>query len=274
MAVKGYWQIKWVLALMVGLTASGCQTVQTTQPGTVGITRTQSMAISAEEMNAASVKAYSKMLQDARQKNQLNQDPGMVRRVQTIAKRLITQTVVFREDAQQWPWEINVFQSEQVNAFCMAGGKIGVYAGMISKLQITDDELAAVLGHEMSHALREHVREQVSLQYAAQLPGMILSVVTGSRLIAQLGDMVTDVTLSLPRSRQAEVEADVMGVELAARAGYDPRAAITLWQKMNKLGGARPPEFMSTHPAPETREQDLARTAEVVYPLYQQARRR
>jgi predicted Zn-dependent protease len=274
MAVNGYRQIKWVLALMVGLAASGCQTVQTTQPGTVGVTRTQSMAISAEEMNAASVKAYSKMLQDARQKNQLNQDPAMVRRVQTIAQRLITQTVVFREDAQQWPWEINVFQSEQVNAFCMAGGKIGVYAGMISKLQITDDELAAVMGHEMSHALREHVREQVSLQYAAQLPGMILSVVTGSRLIAQLGDMVTDVTLSLPRSRQAEVEADVMGVELAARAGYDPRAAITLWQKMNKLGGARPPEFMSTHPAPETREQDLARTAEVVYPLYQQAKRR
>jgi predicted Zn-dependent protease len=273
MAGKGYRQVKWALAVMLGLTASGCQTLQTTQPGAVGVTRTQSMAISAEEMNAASERAYSKLLQDAKRKNQLNQDPAMVRRVQSIARRLITQTSAFREDARQWSWEINVFQSEQVNAFCMAGGKIGVYAGMISKLQITDDELAAVMGHEMSHALREHVREQVSLQYAAQLPGLILSVVTGSRLVGQLGTL-TDVTLSLPRSRQAEVEADVMGVELAARAGFNPHAAITLWQKMNKLGGSRPPEFMSTHPSPETREEDLARTADVVFPLYQQAKQR
>lgn len=225
-------------------------------------------------MNAASAQSYNKMLQEAARKNTLNRDAAMLARVQAIAHRLIARTTVFRADAGAWHWETNVFQSEQVNAFCMAGGKIGIYSGLITKLQITDDELAAVMGHEIAHALREHVREQVSLQYAAQIPGLILAAVTGSQILGQLGDMVSDVTLALPRSREAEMEADQMGVELAARAGFDPRAAITLWQKMGKLGGSRPPEFMSTHPSPETREQDLARTAAAVYPLYQQARPR
>lgn len=271
---RGYRRVRLALVLALGLAATACQTVQTTQPGTVGVTRTQSMGVSSQQINSASAQAYSKMLQEAARKNTLNRDPAMLARVQAIARRLIVQATVFREDAGKWRWEVNVFQSEQVNAFCMAGGKIGIYAGLISKLQLSDDELAAVMGHEMAHALREHVREQVSLQYAAQLPGLILSVVTGSQILGQLGDMVSDVTLGLPRSRQAEAEADDMGVELAARAGFDPYAAITLWQKMNRLGGARPPEFMSTHPSPATREQDLARTAAVVYPLYQQGRQR
>jgi predicted Zn-dependent protease len=259
------------LALMVALLLSACQTVHTTQPGTVGITRAQSMAVSSEEINAASEQAYKKLVKEAAQKKQLNRDPAMLTRVQGISHRLIAQTPIFREDAKDWHWEVNVFQSEEVNAFCMAGGKIGVYSGLITKLQLSDAEIAAVLGHEVSHALREHVREQVSLQYAAQLPGMVLSIVTGVQALGQLGDMVTDVTLGLPRSREAESEADTMGVELAARAGYDPRAAITLWQKMNRLGGDRPPEFLSTHPSPETREQDLARTSELVMPLYRQS---
>lgn len=274
MALKIIQTLKLSLLLLVGLAAAGCQTVQTTQPGMVGVTRTQSMAVSSEQIDQASVLAYGKLLKEAGAKNILNRDPAMLARVRGIAQRLIGQTAVFRPDASGWRWEINVFQSEQVNAFCMAGGKIGVYAGLINKLQITDAELAAVMGHEMAHALREHVREQVSLQYAMQLPSILISAVTGSEALAQLGDMVGDVTLSLPRSRQAESEADVMGVELAARAGYDPRAAITLWQKMNHLGGSRPPEFLSTHPSPNTREEDLARTAGLVMPLYQRATRR
>lgn len=252
----------------------GCQTVQTTQPGTVGITRQQSMAVSSQQINQASAQSYNKMLQEAARKKTLNPDPAMLARVQAIAKRLIAQTSVFREDATRWQWEVNVFQSDQVNAFCMAGGKIGIYSGLINKLQLTDDELAAVMGHEVAHALREHVREQVSFQYAAQIPGILLSIVTGSQIMGQLGDMVSNVTLGLPRSRQAESEADEMGVELSARAGYDPNAAITLWQKMNRLGGSRPPEFMSTHPSPETREQDLTRAAASVMPLYQQTQKR
>jgi predicted Zn-dependent protease len=264
-------ELKLSSVLLAGMLAAACQTVNTTQPGAVGITRTQRMAVSSEEIEAASAQAYNKMLQESAQKKLLNRDQAMVNRVQAIARRLIAQTPVFREDARNWRWQVNVFQSEQVNAFCMAGGKVGVYSGLITKLQLTDAEIAAVMGHEFSHALREHVREQVSLQYATQLPGLILAIMTGSQALSQLGDMVSDVTLGLPRSREAESEADEMGVELAARAGYDPHAAISLWEKMNRLGGDRPPEFLSTHPAPETREQDLARTADIVMPLYQQS---
>jgi predicted Zn-dependent protease len=261
-------QFKLLLVLSLCLIGVACQTVQTTQPGTVGITRTQSMAVSDQQINTASAQAYTKLVQDATAKSQLSHDAAMNARVQEIARRLIAQTRIFREDAIRWRWEVNVFQSDQVNAFCMAGGKIGIYSGIISKLQLTDSELAAVMGHEIAHALREHVREQVSLQYATQLPGILLAAVTGIQALAQLGDMVSSVTLGLPRSRQAEVEADEIGVELAARAGYDPRAAISLWQKMNRLGGNRPPEFMSTHPSPESREHDLAITSEKVLTLY------
>lgn len=264
--------------LLVGfLSASllaGCQSVQTTGAGQVGVTRNQYMGVSAAQVDAASAQSYRKMVQDAEAKKQLNRDPAMVARVQGIAKKLIAQTVHFRADALNWQWETNVFLNNEVNAFCMAGGKIGIYSGLIEKLKITDDELAAVMGHEIAHALREHVREQVSLQQAARLPGVVLAIVTGNQALADLGDTVTAVSLTLPRSREAEREADVIGVELAARAGYDPRAAISLWQKMNTLGGGRPPEFLSTHPAPESRQQDLARIAELVMPLYEQNRKR
>ena len=253
------------------LTIAACTSVQTTQPGAVGITRTQSMAISAQQIDAAADKSYDEMLAEARTKGRLNQDAAMVARVRRISQRLIAQTGAFRPDALKWNWEVNVFQSDDVNAFCMAGGKIGVFSGLVSKLNLTDDELAAVLGHEIAHALREHVREQVSAQYAQQIPLIVLGAVTGSEALQQLGGMVTKVTLGLPRSRQAEREADDIGVELAARAGYDPRAAITLWQKMEKRGGAKGPEFLSTHPSNASRQQDLAKAAEVVMPLYQRA---
>lgn len=258
----------------LALLLAACQTVQTTQSGQVGVTRSQLMSVSAAEVDAASAQAYRKMLQEAQQANRLNRDPAMVARVQAVAQRLIPQTVHFRQDAPQWKWETNLFQSKEVNAFCMAGGKIGVYSGLIEQVQTTDDELAAVMGHEIAHALREHVREQVSRRQAAKLPGLVLAVVTGNQALADLGDLVTDVTLTLPKSREAEHEADLIGVELAARAGYDPRAAVTLWQKMGRLGDGRPPEFLSTHPAPESRQQELAQIAEKVMPLYEQHRRR
>lgn len=263
---------------MAGLLAAsllaGCQSVQTTGAGQVGVTRNQYMGVSAAQIDTASAQSYRKMLQEAEAKKLLNRDPAMVARAQGIARKLIAQTVHFRADAVNWNWETNVFQSDQVNAFCMAGGKIGIYSGLIDKLKITDDELAAVMGHEIAHALREHVREQVSRQQAAQIPGLIVAIATGNRALADLSDTLTQVSFTLPRSREAESEADLIGVELAARAGYDPRAAISLWQKMNTLGGGRPPEFLSTHPGPESRQQELRRITEVVMPLYEEARRR
>ncbi len=264
----------WLGVVLAGGLLAGCQAVQTTGAGQVGVTRNQYMGVSSAEVDAASAQSYRKMLQESERKKELNVDAAMLARVQGIAKRLVAQTAHFRPDAQGWRWETNVFHSDQVNAFCMAGGKIGIYSGLIEKLKITDDELAAVMGHEIAHALREHVREQVSMQQAARVPGLVLAIVTGSQVLADLGNMVTDVSLTLPRSREAESEADQIGVELAARAGYDPRAAISLWQKMNQLGGGRPPEFLSTHPSPDSRQQDLARISAVVMPLYEQSRKR
>ncbi len=270
-------QAKWPLGLLVVLSAmlaAGCQSVKTTESGQVGVTRSQLMSVSAEEVNTASAQSYRKMLQDAEKKKQLNRDPVMLARVQAIAKRLIPQTVHFRSDAPGWRWETNLFQSDEVNAFCMAGGKIGVYSGLIDKVKVTDDELAAVMGHEIAHALREHVREQVSRQEALKWVGVLASVATGSQIVGDLSDTVTNVTMNLPKSREAEREADVIGVELAARAGYDPRAAVSLWKKMSQLGGGRPPEILSTHPAPESRVEELSSITAAVMPLYEQSRAR
>jgi len=189
--------------------------------------------------------------------------------------RLINVTGAFRPDAPRWAWEANVITSNDVNAWCMPGGKIAVYTGLIDKLKITDDELAAVMGHEIAHALREHGRERASQAYAQaigiQVLGAALGLGGGEMQIAQI---IADVTFNLPNSREDEVEADRIGVELAARAGYDPHAAVTLWQKMGQVGGSAPPQFLSTHPSPQNRQKDLTAYAERVMPLYESARRR
>jgi predicted Zn-dependent protease len=252
----------------------GCETVQTTQPGAVGITRKQQMGVSREQVDQQSAAAYAQLRQEAGQKKTLNTDPALLARVQRIANRLIPQVVAYRPDAVSWKWEVNVFQSEEVNAFCMAGGKIAVYTGLIQKLKITDDELAAVMGHEIAHALREHVREQMSRQQVLGVVGVgavIGGALMGVNVDPQLTKNGLQVAFGLPHSRQAEVEADDIGLELAARAGYNPKAAITLWQKMGSLGGGHPPVFLSTHPSPESRAADLARVAQLVEPLYHAA---
>ena len=260
--------------LAMALLLGGCQSVQTTQPGAVGVTRAQSMSVSREEVDAASAKAYAQLLQESQAKGVLNRDAAMLARVQGVSRRLIAQTAAFRPDAPGWRWEVNLLTSDEVNAFCMAGGKIAVYSGIITKLQLSDDELAAVIGHEMAHALREHVREQVSEQQNLGLLAAIAGAALGSQTAAQGAGQLSQLVVGLPHSRRAETEADDIGVELAARAGFDPRAAVGLWDKMGRLGGGRPPEFLSTHPSPANRQQDLQRAAQVVMPLYQQATRR
>jgi predicted Zn-dependent protease len=170
---------------------------------------------------------------------------------------------------------VNVISSNELNAWCMPGGKIAVYTGLMDRLRLSDEELAAVMGHEIAHALREHGRERAS-QQAAQ--GAVVGI--GAALLglgevgASLAGIVADVTIGLPYSREFEREADRIGVELAARAGYDPRAAITLWQKMGQAGGGAPPQFLSTHPSPQNRQKDLEDFAARVMPLYESARKR
>jgi predicted Zn-dependent protease len=252
---------------------AGCQTVETTQGGTVGVDRQQRMAVSSEEVNKSAEQSYAQMMGQAKQKSALDRNAAQVARVKGIVARLIPQTTVFRPDAGKWPWEVHVVSIDEVNAWCMPHGKMAVYTGLIEKLNATDDELAAVMGHEIAHALREHSREQISQQMGTQAVVGIAGALFGLGDAGQsLGNMVADVTLNLPKSRTAETEADRIGVELAARAGYNPHAAISLWEKMEKLGGSQPPQFLSTHPSNETRLTDLKQYSEKVMPLYAAAK--
>lgn len=258
--------------LVVGITAlalGGCESVQTTQGGVVGVDRSQRMAVSAQQIDEMAEKQYSEVIADAKKQGKLNTNTAQTERVRNIAKRLIANTAIFRPDAAKWNWEINVLTSPEVNAWAMPGGKIAVYSGLIEKLKVTDDELAAVMGHEIAHALREHSRERASEQVVA---GSLISVAAAVAGLGQAGQQGLEYAymglLGLPNSRRHEVEADRIGVELAARGGYDPRAAITLWEKMGQAGGSEPPKFLSTHPSREDRIRDLTDYAERVMPLY------
>ena len=259
---------------------AACSTAQTTQPGVIGLDRTQrfSPLVGEEELERGAAQAYRQVLGEARQKNQLNTDPRMTARVRAIAERIIPTVGAFREDAKGWNWEVNVLQSDQLNAWAMPGGKIAFYSGIIEKLNLTDAEIAAIMGHEIAHALREHSRERASSQ---ALSGLVLqggaivgSVVTGTDLtgLSQIAQSAYQLSVELPNSREHETEADRVGIELMARAGYDPAAAANVWRKMSRVGGGGGPQFLSTHPSPDSRIADLTRYAQVVQPLYRRAR--
>lgn len=267
--------VRAALLAAAAVVLASCQTVQTTQTGAVGVDRTQVMMLSSAEVNKAAVQAYRQTMQQAAKKGVLNRNAAQVARVKTIAQRLIPATAAFRPDAPSWAWEVNVITSKDVNAWCMPGGKMAVYTGLIERLKVTDDELAAVMGHEIAHALREHGRERASQQVAqSTVIGIGAALLGIGDAGASLVSIVADVTVGLPYSREFERESDRIGVELAARAGYDPRAAVTLWQKMGQAGGGAPPEFLSTHPAPDNRARDLTDYAARVMPLYEKARKR
>jgi predicted Zn-dependent protease len=264
-----------ILWTIVAAALAGCQTVQTTQPGAVGVDRQQSMLLSSKEVDQSAAQAYDQVLAAANKKGQVNQDPVLLERIRRVAKRLIPQTGVFRADAPAWDWEVNLISSKELNAWVMPGGKIAFYTGLIEKLKLSDDEIAAVMGHEIAHALREHGRERASQAMAQGIALSIIGAVAGvSRGGMDLTQLVLNVTLNLPNSREHETEADRIGVELAARAGYDPRAAVTVWEKMSRASEGQPPEILSTHPAPTTRIADLKVYAARVMPLYEQARPR
>lgn len=260
--------------LVAGALAAACQTVQTTQSGAVGVQRSQLMMVSAQEVEQASNQQYQQMLAEARRKNALDRDPATVQRMRRIVSRLSAQTGAFRPDAPSWAWEVHVFTSAELNAWCMAGGKMAIYTGLIERLALSDDEIAAVMGHEIAHALREHAREQISKSMATGLGISVAGALLGVGQAGQgLMSQVAKVTFELPNSREHETEADRMGVELAARAGYDPRAAVTLWNKMAGQSAGAPPQWLSTHPSHATRQRDLAEYAARVMPLYQASRR-
>jgi predicted Zn-dependent protease len=261
------------LALGLALLAlAGCET--TTSSGAVGADRSQLMLVSSGELDQMAAQTYAKLLADAAKAGTLNRDAAMLKRVRTVASRIEPHTAIFRRDAPQWKWEVNVLADKQLNAFCMPGGKIAFYAGLIDQLHLTDAEIAIVMGHEISHALREHSREQVSQAMAAQatigIGAALLGLGQGSADLAGTGYQAFVATKF---SRTDETEADRIGLELAARSGYDPHAGVTLWQKMIAAnGGEHPPEFLSSHPAESSRVREIEALLPTVMPLYQAAR--
>lgn len=254
--------------------AVACATVQTTTPGTVGVDRKQTVSplVNRDALNKQAASQYRQVVNTAEQKKALNVDHLQTERVRRIAARLTPTVAAFRPDAVGWHWEVNVLTSKEVNAWCMPGGKIAVYSGLIDQLKITDDELAAVMGHEIAHALREHAWERASQAMNAQIGLTVIGIALGaSGSTMDMAGMAYQAMFALPNSREQETEADRIGVELAARAGYDPRAAISLWDKMGRLSGNSQPQWLSTHPSQASRQKDLAVYSEKVMPLYQQA---
>jgi predicted Zn-dependent protease len=251
---------------------SGCAT--TTAGGAVGANRSQLLLISSEQLEQTAAQGYSQLKTEATQKGALNTNEKLLERVRAIARRIEPQTGIFRKDAPGWNWEVNVIDSSELNAFCMPGGKIMFYSGLINQLKLTDEEIAVVMGHEIAHALREHSREQVSQAIAAQTAlGLGTSVFGLSQTTAQIASIGYQAFIATHFSRTDEAEADRIGLELSARAGYNPRAGVTLWQKMiNANAGGQLPEFLSSHPADSTRVQQIESLLPVVMPLYEAAR--
>jgi len=230
--------------------------------------------VSEQEAIDGSSQAYRQMMAELDKKKQIDRGTPdtlspRLKKVQEITDRLIAQAIQFRPDSAGWRWEVQVINDPKtVNAFCMAGGKMAIYSGMWEQLKISDDELAQVMGHEISHALLDHTRERMSVARSTSLGVQALGIVTGvGSLGGQAMDMAAQVAITLPNSRESESEADAVGTQLAARAGYDPKAAVTLWDKMAKLGKG-PAEFLSTHPSPENRSAKLKELGAKLEPVY------
>ncbi len=263
------------LAVIVGaaLLATGCADTTSGSVASGGKSRSQLLLVSSQQVMQQSSQYYEQQNREARAKGGLIVGGPEWSRVNAIMQRLVPPVVAFRPDAARWPWQLVLIDEDTLNAHVMAGGKITFYTGLIRQLRLTDDEIAAIMGHEMAHALREHTREKMSQGVAGDLAlsigGALLGVGEG---VVQLAGLGKQLALDLPFSRHMESEADLYGLELAARAGYDPRAALTLWQKMAQAAGGRGPSFLSTHPAPGDRMAALQAAVPRVMPLYEAAR--
>ena len=233
--------------------------------------------VPAEELERNAQQQYQQMLEQAASKNALGTaNHPQVIRLRQIAQRIIPHSLEWNPRARQWKWEVNLIGSAQINAFCMPGGKIAFFVGILKQLDLNDDEVAMVMGHEIAHALREHARERMGKSAATQgltrLGGAIVSGVFG--ISPQITDMVAQQganLLTLKFSREDETEADLVGMELAARAGYNPQAGVTLWQKMSAANKNAPPQWLSTHPSGDSRIREIEANLPRVMPLYQRA---
>lgn len=238
----------------------------------VGAPSKLSRLVPAEQLEQAADQQYAQMQQEALKKGVLvsAKDPQMVR-LTTIAQRVIPFSLEWNQRAPNWRWEVILLKSDEINAYCMPGGKIAFYTGILDTLKLTDDEVAMIMGHEIAHALREHARARMGKTAATRIGANLLSGLLG---LGNTGDALLNMggqLLTLKFSREDETEADLIGMELAARSGYDPRAGVTLWQKMAAANKGAPPQFMSTHPSSKTRIQDIQASLGKVIPLYDKA---
>jgi predicted Zn-dependent protease len=225
--------------------------------------------VPAAELEKSAADQYGQLKKAAAEKNALAPDnhPQLVR-LRAIAKRILPHAERFNPEARNWKWEVNLIGSKQINAFCMPGGKIAFYTGILDTLQLTDDEVAVVMGHEIAHALREHARARIAKAQLTNIGAAVLgAVIGGGELFRQGGNLLT-----LKFSRNDESEADLIGLDLAARAGYDPRAGISLWKKMATASNGNGLAWLSTHPAGDDRIADIERSLPAVMPLYEAAR--
>jgi predicted Zn-dependent protease len=260
---------KIVSSVVATVVLAGCQTNQITG-------RSQLMVVPESMAISESANAYGQMMGDFSKKKQVETGTARAAKVREITDRLIVQAVRFRPDSASWNWEVQVINDPKtVNAFCMAGGKMAIYTGMWEQVHATDDEIAEVMGHEISHALANHTQERMSVAMSSMVGLAVVDVLISPRdrtgLAMTGAAAAAALAITLPNSRESESEADQIGIELAARAGYDPAAAVSLWDKMGKLGG-QPPEWMSTHPSPEHRAERLKELGAKVRPYYLAAR--
>lgn len=228
--------------------------------------------VSAESVEEMGEQQYRQLLQKANQQGALLLDTTpVVQKVRKIAQDLLPHSVTWNERAKAWRWEVNVFRSPTINAFCMPGGKIAFFTGIIDTLKLTDDEIAMIMGHEIAHALREHARERVAKSNLTKYGAVAVSIFLGDAAgqLAQVGGGL----YGLKFGRNDETEADLVGMEIAARAGYDPRAGISLWEKMSRVGKGQPPQWLSTHPSHTTRIDTIRANLPKVMPLYEAAAR-
>ncbi len=232
-----------------------------------------SKLVPAGDVEKAAAQQYQKMMQEAAAQNALlPANHAQTVRLRAIAQKIIPFSYEWNPRAKAWQWEVNILASNQINAFCMPGGKIAFYTGILDQLKLTDDEVAMIMGHEVAHALREHARERMGKSAATNigisLGAQLLGLGSGGAQIASMGGQL----LSLKFGREDESEADLVGMELAARAGYNPRAGVSLWQKMGAASKGAPPQFLSTHPSGPSRIKDIETNLPKVQPLYERAK--
>jgi predicted Zn-dependent protease len=251
--------------------------LQTRDGVEVGKNSAFTQLVPAQEVEHSAAQQYAQLLQQAAAKNALaSRDDPQLQRLRAIARKIIPQSLAWNPRARDWKWEVNLIGSNQINAFCMPGGKIAFYTGILEKLQLTDDEVAMVMGHEVAHALREHARERMGksavTQGVARIGGVIAAGIFG------IDPRVTDTLargganlLTLEFSREDESEADLVGMEIAAQAGFNPRAGVTLWQKMSANNKGAPPQWLSTHPSGSSRIAEIEKNLPRVMPLYERA---